>query len=170
MIDPRRPSQSRDDISAAAFWAAFASLFIFFERFPDLDIALFGIGAHRNFLFHSGAIVAVFHVMRDKARGAPVGTTGRRGLVLVSDLLLLTAGAGVGVHLIVDATIQSGKAVLFPLIGSLVNGTRVDDRLWLAANGLFALALARGAWNAEFERQRIAGLSAVKRLAERWGG
>ena len=39
---------------------------------------------------------------------------------------------GVGVHLFTD--IFQSAPIKFPLIGSLVNGKSVDDRLWIGIN------------------------------------
>jgi len=49
-------------------------------------------------------------------------------------LLGIVAGfsVGVGVHLFTD--IFQSAAIKFPFIGSLVNGTSVDDRLWTGVN------------------------------------
>ncbi len=61
----------------------------------------------------------------------------------ISYLLHKTAGAalgfysiGVGLHLLSDAI--HPKSVVFPLTGSLVNGTYLDDTLWLLANSIWA--------------------------------
>jgi hypothetical protein len=70
---------------------------------------------------------------------------------VVRTILGVAAGGlafGVGCHLLVD-TLQP-KAVVFPFFGSLVEGTLIDDNLWLLGNAvwcfrishdLFALAL-----------------------------
>ena len=94
-------------------------------RFPDLDIKLLGIGRHRNFLFHSAIFpsVALWLVYRIKPKE------------LVRFVLLgIVAGfsVGVGVHLFTD--IFQSAPIKFPFIGSLVNGTSVDDRLWIGIN------------------------------------
>ena len=93
-------------------------------RFPDIDIKLLGIGKHRYFLFHSAIVplLALF-VSRPLRRIAAVG--------FVTSVLVAGFLAGVGVHLATD--IFQTKAVMFPFIGSLVDGTSVDDRVWTAA-------------------------------------
>jgi hypothetical protein len=41
----------------------------------------------------------------------------------------------VGCHLLLD--VFQPKAVIFPFFGSLVEGTLVDDNLWLLGNALW---------------------------------
>ncbi len=102
-------------------------------RFPDLDIRLLGIGRHRNFLFHS-AIVPLLALLVSR----PLRPIGAVGFVMS----VLTAGflAGVGTHLVTD--LFQTTAVKFPFIGSLVDGTSVDDRLWEGANAIVCFAAA----------------------------
>lgn len=108
--------------------------------FPDLDIPTLGIGHHRFFAFHS----ALAPLLLQKAYHryiAPVDETPG----LASRALGVALGAfaaGVGVHLLIDGVFQPGKAVLFPVLGSLVEGTRVDDRLWLIGNSLWCFRIA----------------------------
>lgn len=85
--------------------------------FPDLDITFFGIGAHRNPLFHSSlsflilwALVARQHVMLQT--------------------LILGYGLGLASHLWWDV-IDYGNVRWLP------GGT--IDRLWLAVNGLICI-------------------------------
>ena len=48
-----------------------------------------------------------------------------------------TSVFAIGCHLTVDAF--QTKAVLFPEIGSLVEGTLVDDNIWLLSNALYSV-------------------------------
>jgi len=48
---------------------------------------------------------------------------------------------GVGVHLLVDC--MQPKSVQFPFFGSLVDGTFVDDGIWLLGNSVWAFRIAR---------------------------
>ena len=57
-----------------------------FFRFPDLDISLLGIGAHRNFLFHSFALVAALFLAVRKLDA-------RRGV----NVLVMSVMAGCGI-------------------------------------------------------------------------
>lgn len=112
-------------------------------RFPDLDIAHLGIGAHRYFLYHSGIGVWVLKKLHQAARAYVGEPSGSLGDLVVRKMMGVALGAGafgVGVHLLVD-TFQP-KAVIFHGIGSLVNGTLVDDRVWLLANALWCFQMS----------------------------
>jgi len=111
---------------------------------PDFDIPMLGIGAHRNFLFHSAVPVWALYRLHTwtvyKLR--PTQDS-------VVDLCCKAAGLFVGgfalgacVHLFVDAVFQGDKAVIFGALGSLVDGTLVDDRLWLGGSALVCLYVA----------------------------
>jgi uncharacterized protein len=103
-------------------------------RFPDLDIAIFGIGMHRFFLFHSALIpillIIIFKII----------------FTLDSTITLIVSGflgsftAGIGVHLFTD--LFQAKAIMFPFIGSLIDGTSLDDRIWLIVNTLVCFCIA----------------------------
>lgn len=122
-------------------WKAFSAAM----ALPDKDIALLGIGAHRYFLFHSALGLAglkwllvryqqatetspylAHHVVRRVAAGALGG-----------------ASLAVGIHLLVD--VFEPKAIIFPVVGSLFDGTLIDDRIWLLANSLWCFQIARDA-------------------------
>lgn len=104
-----------------------------FIRFPDLDIRLLGIGAHRNFLFHSVLLVAaLFFLVR--------GLDARKGLNLFLMSVVAGCGLGIGAHLLAD--VFQSHPVKFPFIGSLVGGTSMDDRLWLGLNSLGSALLS----------------------------
>ncbi len=113
--------------------------------FPDLDIRLLGIGRHRFFLFHSAlGLVALWKLYKcwlsAERDGGLANTWG--GKVINKTTGVLTAGfaMGVGVHLAID--VFQPKAVIFPFIGSLVDGTLLDDNLWLLGNSLYAFKVA----------------------------
>ena len=96
-----------------------------FFKFPDLDITLLGLGAHRYFLFHSCCLVAVLFYAGGKA--GP-----RVPLAIFFRSLVAGCGIGIGIHLFADAF--QAHPVKFPFLGSLVDGTSLDDRLWLGLN------------------------------------
>ena len=105
-------------------------------KFPDLDIPLLGIGNHRYFLFHSAIVpLAAWYALR---RWRFVG------LALVAGFAL-----GVGVHLFTD--VFQTKSVVFPIVGTLVRGSSVDDRLWEGGN---ALACGVITWRGWTRRER----------------
>jgi Domain of unknown function (DUF5942) len=85
--------------------------------FPDLDITLLGIGAHRNPLFHSSLS---FFVLRWLVK--------RQSVILQA--AVLGYGVGLASHLLWD-TLFYGDVRWLP--GGMV------DRLWLASNGLACL-------------------------------
>ncbi len=106
-----------------------------FFRFPDLDITLLGIGAHRNFLFHSFALVAALFLAVRKLDA-------RRGVIVLLKSVVAGCGIGIGLHLFAD--VFQSHPVKFPFVGSLVDGTSVDDRLWLGTNSIGSLLLSVG--------------------------
>ena len=85
--------------------------------FPDLDITLLGIGAHRNPLFHSSLS---FFVLLWLVR--------RQSVILQG--LVFGYGIGLASHLLWDA-------LFYGDVRWLPGGT--VDRLWLAGNGLACL-------------------------------
>jgi len=85
--------------------------------FPDLDITLLGIGAHRNPLFHSSLS---FFVLLWLVR--------RQSVILQG--LVFGYGIGLSSHLLWDA-------LFYGDVRWLPGGT--VDRLWLAGNGLACL-------------------------------
>jgi hypothetical protein len=103
---------------------ALVGIFLFL-KFPDLDIRILGIGAHRNFLFHSAAIVLVFYLLMNRRDSMRLHW-------LIINCIIAGCGIGIGIHLAAD--LLQSKAVLFPFVGSLIDGTSLDDRLWLGAN------------------------------------
>jgi len=119
---------------------------------PDLDISLVGIGAHRFFLFHSGLVVwgleqLYLRYYRQMELDASSGSSmaayrshARRVLMKVAGGLLGAAAIGVGIHLVID--VFQPRAVIFPVIGSLLDGTLVDDNIWLLGNALWCFRIA----------------------------
>src|ERR1035437_9070261 len=110
--------------------------------FPDLDISLLGIGYHRFFLFHSAlGLVALRYFYRQwvEKQAYPDRWASRVKRKAVGALLGSFA-VGVGIHLAID--VFQPKAVIFPFIGSLVDGTLVDDNIWLIGHSLWAFKIA----------------------------
>jgi len=95
-------------------------------NFPDRDISIFGIGLHRFFLFHS-AIIPLLILIISKII-FKLGDT----IEMVVIGFLGSFSFGIGVHLFTD--VFQTKAIMFPFIGSLVDGTSLDDRIWLIVN------------------------------------
>ena len=104
---------------------------VLFFGFPDLDIRLLGIGAHRNFLFHSALLVVVLHVLAGARRE-------KAGWMLVN---VIAAGCGLGIAAHLGVDVFQSKSVVFPFVGTLVRGSSVDDRLWLGVNSAISLLL-----------------------------
>jgi len=102
---------------------------------PDADISILGIGSHRYFIFHSAIGLAILrHFYRKWHK------SGKDGLVKkASGALIGGLAVGVGLHLASDAF--HPKAVIFPFFGSLVDGTLVDDNIWLLANSIWAFRI-----------------------------
>ena len=114
--------------SLAACMAGFA-LFI---RFPDLDIKILGIGYHRYFLFHSAILPVIGFFFLQKVKSSS-------SLKSVLTGFFCGMSLSIGFHLALD--VFQTAAVKFPLIGSLVDGTSVDDRLWEGTNALVSISL-----------------------------
>lgn len=112
--------------------------------FPDKDIRLLGIGKHRYFLFHGslGLVVLrrLYNDWLEHGQKEP-DTWPQRAMRKTTGAALGAFAVGVGVHLAID--VFQPKAVIFPFIGSLVDGTLVDDNLWLLGNSLYAFRTAR---------------------------
>jgi hypothetical protein len=110
--------------------------------FPDLDISLLGIGYHRFFLFHSAlGLVGLRYFYRQwLEKQMEPDRWANRVKRKISGALLGGFAVGVGVHLAID--VFQPKAVVFPFFGSLVDGTLVDDDIWLIANSLWAFKIA----------------------------
>ena len=85
--------------------------------FPDLDITLLGIGAHRNLLFHSSLSFFVL-----------LWLVNRQSVIL--QVLALSYGIGLASHLLWDMVYYGDVRWLS---GGLL------DRLWLGANGIACL-------------------------------
>lgn len=117
-------------------WEGFAA--------PDWDITTMGIGYHRFFLFHSAIGLAVlrrFHRQWQAHLAQTDNSFGGRVKQKLAGALLGAGAAGVGLHLLVD--VFQPKSVVFPFFGSLVEGTLVDDNLWLLGNSLWAFKISR---------------------------
>lgn len=112
-------------------------------HFPDTDISLLGIKNHRYFLFHSAiGLYVVQHFYRqwlDK-QSNPEGWS-NRVLQKVTGVLLGSGAIGVGIHLLTD--VFQPKSIVFPFFGSLVEGTLIDDNIWLLGNSLWAFKIGR---------------------------
>ena len=116
------------------FLLAGAAIFAFLTfRFPDLDIRLLGIGKHRYFLFHSAIVpLAALWVARKFGKIRIVG--------YLTAIFAIGFLAGVGIHLVTD--VFQTAPVKFPFIGSLVDGTSIDDRLWEGGHALICFGAA----------------------------
>ena len=110
---------------------------------PDADISLLGIGNHRFFLFHSAIgleiLKRLYNNWNSNASGEEANPSALT-IKIITGVLLGGYAAGVGIHLALDAV--SPKAVIFPVIGSLIDGTLIDDDIWLAANSAWAFSIS----------------------------
>jgi hypothetical protein len=139
--------------------------------FPDRDISTLGIGRHRFFLFHSSlGVVALRYLHRlwleREAHGGQPGPVGRAFMKLTGAALGAYA-MGVGVHLAMD--VFQPKSVVFPFFGSLVDGTLVDDNIWLLGNSLWAFKIARDVFVISFAPELEAAREYVKTTFGDWG-
>jgi len=115
--------------------------FLVLWGFPDLDITLFGIKWHRNFIFHSIIIPFMLYklLVSKKETIASFITNG----------IIFGAGLSIGLHLIID--VFQPKSVHFIIVSTLVRGTMIDDNIWLGLNGIFGLVIAKKANDARIE-------------------
>jgi len=107
--------------------------FLILWGFPDLDIALFGIKWHRNFIFHSIIIpYFLYKLLISKKENI---------ISFIFNGVIFGAALSIGVHLIID--VFQPKSVHFIIVSTLVRGTMIDDNLWLGLNGISGLIIAR---------------------------
>jgi hypothetical protein len=115
-------------VSAACATVAF----ILFSKVPGYDRL---IGAEENFALHSALIpVAVALALRPRWIARPV--------VFVLMSVALGCSVAIGVRLFFEAI--DPPVIVFPLIGSLVADSLLDERVWLVTNGIISLVLALG--------------------------
>lgn len=134
--------------------------------FPDKDIRLLGIGRHRFFLFHSAlGLVMLRHFYNQWHQNIGDNPTWfERTKLKIAGTALGTAAMGVGVHLLID-TFQP-KSVVFPFFGSLVNGTLVDDNIWLLGNSLWAFKIGHDVFALSMAKE----LEAAKQFVSEYFG
>lgn len=120
-------------------WITFFSAF----GFPDKDISILGIGNHRFCLFHSGISIWMIRKLYEThpARTSNTGITNDKIVGKILAVIGASAAFGVGCHLLVD-TFQP-KSVIFPFFGSLINGTIVDDNIWLLGNAIWCFKMSK---------------------------
>lgn len=126
-------------------------------KFPDKDISILGIANHRFFLFHSAIGVYILKKVYDNYL-LHISSTKKNDNI--SNIVKKAAGtalsgfaAGVGIHLLVD--VFQPKSIVFPFIGSLIDGTLIDDSIWLLSNSLYCFKIAKDvfviAWGDDLE-------------------
>ncbi len=120
---------------------------------PDMDISLLGIGRHRFFLFHSALPLLVLRLLYKRwIRGMDDESRPLSGLKKkVTGALVGGCALGVAVHLTVD--VFQPKSVIFPFLGSLAEGTLVDDNIWLMGNALWAFKISRDVFAVAFAEE-----------------
>ncbi len=114
---------------------------------PDLDIRVLGIGWHRYFLFHSAAGAWLLREFAESYTAWVQRDPTAPRLQKVVAAVASAGAVGIALHLLKDALLDGNKSVVFGIPGlrvnTLVPGTYLDDDLWLVANGLWALKIAR---------------------------
>lgn len=120
-----------------------ASLWTFseFSDFPDIDISTLGIGNHRYFLFHSAAVAWALKKIYDARLSRSEGSDKISDKVIdrIIGVMAASGAYAVGVHLALD--VVQPKSVVFPFIGSPIDGTLIDDNIWLMGNSLYCFYL-----------------------------
>lgn len=109
---------------------------------PDKDISILGIGNHRFFFFHSGISVWMIRKVYEAylARQGDSQSLQDRVVRAILGVAAGTLAFGVGCHLVID-TFQP-KSVVFPFFGSLLDGTMIDDNLWLLGNAVWCFKMS----------------------------
>ena len=133
---------TRDYANAAVLVPVGAWSFSEALSFPDFDISMLGIGNHRFFLFHSAASAwalktlyeANFEPKKDNE------TFVNRVIRKIFGVAAASSAFAIGCHLTID--VFQPKSVVFPGIGSLVDGTLVDDNVWLFGNAIYCFKVA----------------------------
>lgn len=112
---------------------------------PDLDIGFLGIGNHRYFLFHSAIglhFLKKFYLFMVYDMNKIESPELKKFLALSGAFM----SYGVALHLLIDCF--QPKAVIFPFVGSLIDGTILDDNLWLLTNACWATKIGSEFWQA----------------------
>ncbi|MDE3269080.1 MAG: hypothetical protein OYH77_02220 [Pseudomonadota bacterium] len=121
---------------------------------PDKDIALFGIGGHRNFFTHSVvpallvALLVKFMIRVIDEIFIKTKNAGRRALAVIKNHLMLIIGGfstGVAVHLLEDGILEPSGTIRGPGFNTFISGTTLDDQAYLVVNGLFSTIFGKKA-------------------------
>ena len=124
-----------------------------------------GVIAWNGFgLFHSAMGLVILRILyhqwaQSSQDEKPFWT--RRVVQKILGAVLGAYAFGVGVHLAID--VSQPKAVIFPLFGSLVDGTLIDDRIWLLGNSLWVFQV----FGSVFALVFVEELDTAKRYVER---
>lgn len=114
------------------------------KGFPDLDIRFMGIGAHRNWFFHSAATSALLYggskLLIEKLNSRENTELQKKLLKYVGAPLMAAFSVANAAHLFADMC--GAKDVVGWPISVLLGGGRWKDRIWLGANGIICLGLA----------------------------
>ena len=114
------------------------------KGFADIDIALLGIGGHRNWFFHSAATSAMLYGATKWYSKKLQANTGsdlqKKALKYVGAPLMAAFSVANAAHLFAD--MLGAKDVVGWPVGILLRGGMWKDRIWLGANGVACLFLA----------------------------
>jgi len=121
---------------------------------PDQDIKIMGLGKHRNFMFHSAFVAVamvfvgkfIFRVLDRSLHHIDEDSEYYKEALFYKNLFYSFSfglSFGVASHLGIDGTVQNGKAVLFPGIGSIVNDTLLDDKIYLIVNAFLSVLMGK---------------------------
>jgi len=110
--------------------------------FPDFDISMLGIGNHRFFLFHSAAAAWALKTLYEANFDTipEEESLANRVIRKIFGVAAASSAFAIGCHLTID--VFQPKSVVFPGIGTLVNGTLVDDNVWLFGNAVYCFKVA----------------------------
>jgi len=114
---------------------------------PDLDIAILGIGGHRNWAFHSAIPVWLIKKMSCLLNKVDCSDDSKRSKAInvlqkyIGAPLVAGYSFGVGTHLVIDS-LSIKDVVGFPM-EYLLSGGNVLDRVWLFGNGLICFSIGK---------------------------
>ncbi len=131
----------KNSVAAIFFVISAAIIAIPLQKFPDLDIAVLGIGLHRNFLFHSTLIsFLAYKIFLSKRETI---------LSFIKNGIIFGLSITIGLHLLFD--VFQNKSVHFIIVSTLIKGTSIDDRLWLLINSILSFYISIKTYRAKNE-------------------
>jgi hypothetical protein len=155
------------------------------HHIPDLDMRLLGLGWHRYFLSHS-ALGAYLGKRFHESYGNFLSRQPDDKTNKVVGIFVAAGAFGLGIHLLADGSfgiLDGEKAVVWGIPGvgkidTLIEGTMIDDNLYLLGNSMWAFKIAKDiivvtyAKEVELAKKFVSKYltrETIHLLAKRWG-